>query len=388
MKLPSAIVFDVFVIKYSRKIHEAFTVIRVKNNLPMMNIKKRIILELDRQVRENKKKLHPLHQLFWECTLRCNLKCKHCGSDCKVVAETPDMPAADFLRTIDSITPHVDPHKLMIIFSGGEPLMRNDIEAVGAELYKREYPWGMVSNGMLLTEERLKRLLASGLKSVAVSLDGMQDDHNWMRGNDQSFQNAMRAIRLLARTKNLAWDVVTCVNGRNISYLPAMKDMLYEAGVRNWRLFSIFPLGRAKQYPEFQLSNPDFRAMMDFIKATRKEGKMHASYGCEGFLGDYEGEVRDHLYICNAGISVASILIDGSISACTSIRSKFYQGNIYHDDFWDVWENRFHNYRNREWARQGECADCNMFRYCEGNGMHLHDEDGKLLVCHLKRLRI
>ena len=353
-----------------------------------MNIKKRIILELDRQVRENKKKLHPLRQLFWECTLRCNLKCKHCGSDCKVVAETPDMPAADFLRTIDSITPHVDPHKLMIIFSGGEPLMRNDIEAVGAELYKREYPWGMVSNGMLLTEERLKRLLASGLKSVAVSLDGMQDDHNWMRGNDQSFQNAMRAIRLLARTKNLAWDVVTCVNGRNISYLPAMKDMLYEAGVRNWRLFSIFPLGRAKQYPEFQLSNPDFRAMMDFIKATRKEGKMHASYGCEGFLGDYEGEVRDHLYICNAGISVASILIDGSISACTSIRSKFYQGNIYHDDFWDVWENRFHNYRNREWARQGECADCNMFRYCEGNGMHLHDEDGKLLVCHLKRLRI
>ena len=352
-----------------------------------LSLKKRIALELDRQVRENKKKLHPLRQLFWECTLRCNLKCKHCGSDCKVVAETPDMPAEDFLRAIDSITPHVDTHKLMIIFSGGEPLMRNDIEEIGAELHKREYPWGMVTNGMLLTEERLKRLLASGLRSVAVSLDGMENDHNWMRGHEASFQNAMRAIRLLARTSNLVWDVVTCVNGRNIKYLPAMKEMLYEAGVRDWRLFSIFPLGRAKQYPDFQLSNADFRAMMDFIKATRKEGKIRASYGCEGFLGEYEGEVRDHLYICNAGISAASILVDGSISACTSIRSKFYQGNIYKDDFWDVWDNRFHNYRYRDWARQGECADCDMFRYCEGNGMHLHDEEGKLLVCHLKRLQ-
>jgi radical SAM protein with 4Fe4S-binding SPASM domain len=83
---------------------------------------------------------------------------------------------------------------------------------------------------------------------------------------------------------------------------------------------------------------------------------------------------------------VASVLADGSISACPSIRSKFYQGNIYRDDFWEVWNNRFAMYRDREWARQGICADCRMFRYCRGNGMHLHDEEGKLLVCHYNRL--
>lgn len=351
-----------------------------------LSLKKRVALELERQVRQNKKKLHPLRQLFWECTLRCNLHCKHCGSDCKVVAETPDMPAEDFLRAIDSITPHVDQHRVMIIFSGGEPLMRQDLEEVGRQLHQREYPWGMVTNGMLLTEERLQRLLAAGMGSVAISLDGMEQDHNWMRGHDHSFQNAMRAIRLLSHTRGLAWDVVTCVNGRNIHYLPQLKEMLIGAGVQHWRLFSIFPVGRARQYPDFQLSNADFRHLMDFIRDTRKEGRIHASYGCEGFLGEYEAEVRDNLYICNAGISAASILVDGSISACTSIRSKFYQGNIYQDDFWDVWDNRFQMYRNRDWARQGECADCKMFRYCEGNGMHLHDEDGHLLVCHLKRL--
>ena len=44
-------------------------------------------------------------------------------------------------------------------------------------------------------------------------------------------------------------------------------------------------------------------------------------------------------------------------------------------------------FRNKEWARKGECADCKVFRYCRGNGMHLRDGDGNLLVCHMKKLR-
>lgn len=71
---------------------------------------------------------------------------------------------------------------------------------------------------------------------------------------------------------------------------------------------------------------------------------------------------------------------------CPSIRANYDQGNIYQDDFMEVWNNRFEKFRNREWARQGECADCNLFRYCEGNGMHLHDESGKLMTCHYHRL--
>ncbi|MZH91944.1 SPASM domain-containing protein, partial [Enterococcus durans] len=91
-------------------------------------------------------------------------------------------------------------------------------------------------------------------------------------------------------------------------------------------------------------------------------------------------------YSCNAGISVASVLADGSISSCPSIRSNFHQGNIYEDDFMEVWEKRFQVFRNREWARKGECADCSFFRYCEGNGMHLHNDNGDLLFCHQKRI--
>ena len=126
--------------------------------------------------------------------------------------------------------------------------------------------------------------------------------------------------------------------------------------------------------------------MLDFIRTMRKTKRMEVSYACEGFLGEYEAELRDHFYQCAAGVSVASIRVDGAISGCTSIRADYHQGNIYHDRFWEVWEQRFEPFRHREWMRQGACAACKMFRYCQGGGMHLRDEQGELLYCHYRKL--
>ena len=353
-----------------------------------MKLRKRIIFELERLRRKNLQQLHPLQQLFWESTLRCNVHCLHCGSDCSSSEVTPDMPAEDFLRVIDqSVTPYVDPHKVLIIISGGEPLMRADLAQVGKALKQRGYPWGMVTNGLAMTEKRFKELMASGLRSMAISFDGMKDNHNWMRQHPLAFDGATRAIKLAAVTPSLTWDVVTCVNQRTINQLDEMREYLWSIGVRNWRLITIDPMGRAAENPELLLSPEQHRYLLDYIRDRRKEG-LHISYSCEGFMPDYEGEIRDYLFHCMAGISVASILIDGSISACTSIRGKYYQGNIYKDDFWDVWENRFESYRNREWMRKQEpCNNCKLFRYCEGGGMHLRREDGSLMLCHHNKLQ-
>lgn len=350
-----------------------------------MNLKTKIGLELHRRYRVNNAKLHTLRTLFWECTLRCNVSCRHCGSDCKM-APAGDMPKEDFLRAIDQITPHVDPHKTFIIFTGGEPLLRNDLEDCGAELNRRGYPWGLVSNGMLFDEQRLQSLIRSGMHSCTISLDGFEEDHNWMRQNPHSFENASRAVKLLIKEHRVAWDIVTCVNPRNIQRLEEFKEWLIHLGVEHWRCFTIVPMGRAADDPELQLSDEQFREVMDFIKRTREEGRIHVSYGCEGFLGPYELQVRDHLYYCRAGIEVASVLNDGSISGCTSIRSNLHQGNIYQDNLWEVWNNRFQQYRDRSWTRKGVCADCKMFRYCEGNGLHLYDDDANLRFCHMHRL--
>ena len=352
-----------------------------------MNLRKRIIFELERLRRKNLQQLHPLQQLFWESTLRCNVHCLHCGSDCSSSEVTPDMPAEDFLRVIDqSVTPHVNPHKVLIIISGGEPLMRKDLAEVGAALKQRGYPWGMVTNGLALTEKRFKELMAAGLRSMAISFDGLELDHNWLRQHPLAFEGATRAIKLAAAAPSLIWDVVTCVNQRTIHQLDEMQKYLWSIGVRNWRLITIDPMGRAAENPELILTPEQHRQVLEYIRAKRKEG-LHVSYSCEGFMPDYELEVRDHLFHCAAGVSVASILIDGSISACTSIRGKYYQGNIYKDDFWDVWENGFTDYRNRNWMKKLEpCDNCKLFRYCEGGGMHLRREDGSLMLCHQNKL--
>ena len=163
--------------------------------------RKRIALELFRSIRRNRAKLHELRTLFWECTLRCNASCRHCGSDCHVSASMKDMPMEDFLKVIDDITPHVDPNKVLVIFTGGEALVRKDIETCGLELYNRGYPWGIVSNGLLLTRERLDSLLASGLHSATISLDGFEEAHNWLRRHPKSFENAVNAICMLAEEK-------------------------------------------------------------------------------------------------------------------------------------------------------------------------------------------
>lgn len=315
------------------------------------------------------------------------MHCRHCGSDCKVSTTTPDMPATVFFKAIDDITPHVDPHKVFVIFTGGEALLRQDIDACGLELYRRGYPWGMVSNGYLLTKDRLESLLCSGMHSIAISLDGMQEEHDWMRQTKGGFERASNAIRLLGQTPDLLWDVVTCVNPRNIGQLNEIKEHLISLGCKRWRIFAIFPMGRAANDPELQLSNGQFREVLDFVKRTRQEGRIVCNYACEGYLGPYEREVRDNYYYCRAGIEVASVLCDGSISGCTSIRSNLHQGNIYRDNLWEVWENKFQPYRDRSWAKKGQCAECKSWRYCEGNGLHLYDDNGQLLSCSLGRLK-
>lgn len=347
--------------------------------------KQRLSLELFRHYRHNNAKLHPLTTLFWECTLRCNMNCRHCGSDCKM-APAKDMPAEDFFRVIDDITPHVDPHKTFVIFTGGEALLRPDLEACGLELYRRGFPWGVVSNGYLLDEAKLDALLHSGMHSMTISLDGFEDDHNWMRQNPHSFEHAANAVKLLVKEKEIVWDIVTCVNPHNIARLEEFKEWLVSIGVKRWRLFTIVPMGRAANDPELQLDDEQFRSVFEFIKKTREEGRIHVNYGCEGFVGPYELQVRDQMFYCRAGIEVASILNDGSISGCTSIRSNFNQGNIYRDSFWDVWEHGYQKYRDRSWTKKGQCKDCKVFRYCEGSGMHLYDDNEELRFCHYHRL--
>lgn len=351
-----------------------------------LSLRKRMGLEIQRKIQQQLIADHPLYQLFWECTLRCNLHCRHCGSDCKTVAGHEDMPLEDFIRVLDSIAAKTDSRQVFIIITGGEPLVREDIVECCRAIRDHGFPWGMVTNGLYLTPELLHQLVDAGMHAMTISLDGLEENHNWMRGNKDSFRAVSDAIDLLREEPNIVWDIVTCATEHNFSELPALRDFLIDKGVPSWRLLDVFPVGRAATTPEVLLSDKHYRQLLEFIRKTRRKGSIRTAYGCEGFVGEFELDVRDYGFFCKAGITVGSVLIDGSISACSSIRSDYHQGNIYEDDFMDVWENRFLLYRDRKWMHKEDCGECNMFRYCKGSGMHLRDGDGKLLQCHVQRL--
>lgn len=331
-------------------------------------------------------RVHPLRQLFWECTLRCNLRCRHCGSDCTASALTPDMPFEDFEKVLLRIREAYDPKDILVIFSGGEPLMRKDLAECGRQVQVLGFPWGLVSNGCLMTPQKALELLKAGMRAATISLDGLEEEHDWMRGVPGTFKQADTAIRYLAGVSFLGFDVVTCVTQKNFGQLNQIKEYLIGAGVRAWRIFTVFPVGRGATDPALQLTPEQYKGLMEFIVACRKEGRIKASYGCEGFLGPYEGKVRDHLFSCQAGLSIASVRIDGAISGCTSIRSSLSQGNIYQDDFVEVWEHRFGPFRDHTPFKTGPCAACKYWKKCQGNGMHLRGENGELLLCNLAKL--
>jgi radical SAM enzyme (rSAM/lipoprotein system) len=350
-------------------------------------LRKRLSLDAFRLYRNVQSRLHELTYLFWECTLRCNLSCVHCGSDCTRDPGLADMPLKDFLKVLDGIAARMNPNRITVCLTGGEPTLRKDLAECGREIRARGFPWGFVTNGLNLPEERMHELLANGLTAMTISLDGLRDSHDWFRGRKGSFAQACNVIRNASRCEGLVFDVVTCVNRRNIDELPAMGELLQKLGARNWRIFTVFPKGRAADNVELSLSPLQWTRVMSFISESRAEGAIATAYGCEGFLGEWEGEVRNGLFYCRAGVNIGSVLADGSVSACPSLRDDYIQGSIYDEDFLDIWNERFAIMRNRGWTRSGKCKSCKEFKWCNGSALHLRDEKtGELLLCHLEKL--
>lgn len=334
--------------------------------------------------RNQRMKNHPLYYVFWECTLRCNLACKHCGSDCYRDNSQADMPYQDFLKAFDQLRKIMNPEEVTVVIIGGEPLLREDIETIGLELKKRGFAWGIVTNGYELTRERFLALKEAGLKTISVSLDGMESSHNWNRNKNDSFQKAIRSIEYIVEHPDVVFDVITCMHQKNVHELAALKQLLIDLGVSHWRIATVFPKGRAKQNDIFSLHKETLLNVFEFIVATRNENLINLNYGCESFIADYELKIRDCPFFCISGVHVLSILLDGSISGCPSMRGTFSEGNIYHDNLAYVWQNGFKRYRNRNWTKVGICKQCKDFSYCNGGSLHLRNEFNELAYCSNK----
>ncbi len=332
---------------------------------------------------------HRLLYLFLEVTRSCNLSCRHCGSDCGANDRSAVLSAGDWNAIVDAVSARYS-RDLLFVITGGEPLVWPGLEGLCRRIRSRGRRWGMVTNGFLLDERRLAGLLDAGIGSITVSLDGDEEAHNGLRGHPQAYARALHALRLVGAADIPFRDAVTCVYPGNLEKLDLIAETLLGAGIPAWRLFRIFPLGRARGDASLMLDERSTMRLVEWIRVRRllyaRRG-LRVDLSCEGWYPfALDRRIRTEPFFCRSGVNIATIRCDGAITGCANNGPAFQEGNIFRDDFAVLWEKGFLKLRDRSWMRRGICAQCGHFRQCGGGSAHLWDvEAGSILFCPIAR---
>jgi radical SAM protein with 4Fe4S-binding SPASM domain len=320
------------------------------------------------------RRAHPLRYLFLEVTRRCNLACAYCGSACGPEAQGSELSLDEWIRVARQIAEDFDPSQVMVAVTGGEPLMKKGVLELMEELGRLGFPFGMVTNGHLLTPEAAERLVSGGMTSLSLSLDAPGELNDTLRGEGSAWA-VERAVNLLraAGFRGLL-EIITTVTTPALEQLSKMREHVARMKVERWRLAPVMPIGRAAGRPELVPDASGILRLLEFVRASRDDGLLPSPQFCdEGFLGKrYEGKVRPYLGCCLSGITIGGVLHDGRIGACPELGDAFVQGDIRHERFSEVWDQRYQALRDRGWTRKGECARCPEFRRCQGGALHLY----------------
>ena len=319
-----------------------------------------------------------LRSVFWEATLRCNAGCPFCGSRCGE-ENGPEVDGETVYNTFASISRSYDPAQIMINVTGGEPLLRKDLFEVMGRVRLLGFPWGMVTNGSLITEEKIRLMKETGMRTISVSIDDLFEAHEKLRRLPKgAFQQIMKMLQELDREQFLdTIQITTVVNRNNIGSLEAMLEYFRRLPVDSWRLAIVDPIGRCREQEDLLLRSEELDRFFSFLKRHRFNAKPVLTTSCSHYLGSRDNLYRAHSFHCEAGKNVVSILADGSVFVCPNVprRKELIQGNITHDDFVKIWEEGFQWFRNPDNRRVGDCQTCPEWSRCRGDSLHTWDFD-------------
>lgn len=324
--------------------------------------------------------------LWWECTKRCNLRCKHCFANAGEGNYQDELTTAEIKDELRKIAETYKAENISFSVSGGEPLMREDLFEVMEYAKELGYKWGLATNGTLIDENAIEQMKKSGLSGITISLDGIRETHDSFRGVRGSFDHALGSVHLLCRADFLKTIQITTVfNKQNLGEMGDMYEIVKDSGANSWQVLGVEPLGRANQNSDLVLEPADYPILLDFIREIRKEQKISVTFEHSHFLGiDYEYEVRDACFICQTGITRAGILYNGDVFVCpfTPRLPHLIQGNIRERDFCDIWENEFKLFRDENRTSCDKCKKCKKWKLCYGGAFHSWDfENNKQNIC-------
>ena len=342
------------------------------------NVRKIKIKNMDK-IADYRRKLYEkpiLQDLFLEVTLKCNARCENCCGDTILKDE---ISAKSLKKTLKDISEKYNANEILLNITGGEPLVRKDLFDIMKYASSLGFRWGMTTNGMLINDEIINKMIETNMETISISLDGLKKTHESFRKVPNSFDKIINNIKKLQQIPSIKIvQVTTVANKKNIRELEDIYKLMKELKIVSWRVINVDPIGRAKNNNDILLNKDDYKYLFNFIKEKRKENLMNVEYGCSHYLGiDLEKEIRDTYFLCTAGLYVASILSNGDIFICPDVerRKEFIQGNIKTDNFVDVWENRFKIFRIENRTKCSKCKKCSSWKYCLGDSFHTFNFD-------------
>ncbi len=325
----------------------------------------------------NIEKLMPSY-CVWELTLACNQRCGHCGS--KAGIPRPDeLNTKECLQTVKSLG------KLgceVITLSGGEPTLRPDWYEIALEIRNNGMIPNMVSNGYALDEKTARRMKASGLANVAISIDGPKDIHEQIRG-EGSYDRTSRSINIL-RSAGLPVTVMTTINSLNLHRLDEVYDAVCEHNADRWRCQLGKSMGHMKANDNLLITPRDLLLLLPKLYELDERGPVKVGIGDSiGYYGPYDTQLRAVSWKgtaqrwagCQAGLYAIGIESNGGIKGCLSMQAfsgpedPFLEGNIRERSLESIWKDPKAFAYNRSFtpdSLSGFCKKCTHRLVCRG----------------------
>ncbi len=266
---------------------------------------------------------HPIFAV-WEVTLRCDQACAHCGSRAGL-ARRVELDTEGALAVVDQLA-EVGVREVALL--GGEAYLRDDWLTIVRAVRERGMRCSLVTAGRRLDAERARGLAEAGLDYLAVSVDGLADAHDELRGIRGSWEAAMAAIAA-AREAGIPVGVNTQINARTRWQLPTLADALVARGVAGWQLQLTVPMGRAADQERLVVQPYELPELMDELAALapglRARGLNLMIANNLGYYGPHEAVLRpgSPWMGCQAGRFSIGIQSDGRYKPCASLPAEY-----------------------------------------------------------------
>ena len=222
-------------------------------------------------------KIPPLRLLAWEVTRRCNLACLHCRAAAGSGPYPDELTTAEGKKLLDDLA---SLGQVVVILTGGEPLLRDDIFDLAAYGTGLGHRMVMAVNGTLLTPAIAARLKAAGIQRLSISIDGATaESHDRLRAVDGAYAGALTGIAACGEA-GLPFQINTTVTRANRLELPAIYELALKLGAAAHHVFVLVPTGRGELIREELVTPEEYEATLNWLLARQQDGKLFIKPTC------------------------------------------------------------------------------------------------------------